>query len=136
MKKKLSLSMVAVLMLSVLMMLTACQAQYGSVDEYAKSDAVQKVVRETNAGSSDAVCSAFGEGDVLVLRYDITYDIDESLLSVYADTMKKELEKQKSVFTDMKNELKVYCDVANPRCVMRYYTKDGTLILEYEPENY
>lgn len=134
MKKRLSFSLVAVLMLSVLMMLTACQAKYSSVAEYAASDEVQEIARSAN--SEDATCRVFAEGDTLVLEYNLTYDIDSSLLSQAADLIKSELDKDVSVFTDVKNELKTYCNVANPRCIMRYYTQDGTLIIEYEPENY
>ncbi|MGN0536768.1 MAG: DUF4854 domain-containing protein [Acutalibacteraceae bacterium] len=134
MKKKLSFSLVAVLMLSVLMMLTACQAKFGSVADYANSDEVQKIVAKSQ--SEDATCRVFAEGDTLVLEYRLTYDIESQYLSEAADLIKTELDKNPSVFTDVKNEMKVYCNVANPRCVMRYYTKDGTLIIEYEPENY
>lgn len=134
MKKKLSFSLVAVLMLSVLMMLAACQAKFNSVADYANSAEVQKIVAE--AQSDDATCRVFAEGDTLVLEYKLTYDIESQYLSEAANLIKTELDKNPSVFTDVKNEMKVYCNVANPRCVMRYYTQSGTLIIEYEPENY
>lgn len=133
MKKKQILSLV-VMVLSVLALLTACGARFSSVAEYAKSPEVQKIAKE--ASTNDVTCEVYAEGDILVVEYKLAYDIDDEYLSMAADTVKEELDKDTSAFTDMKNELKLYCNVADPHVIMRYYTSSGKLITEYEPENY
>lgn len=107
---------------------------YASVAEYAKSSEIQKVAE--SASNSTLKCEIAADGDVLIMKYTYQTDIDESLIPELATQLKKQLEKQTTLFTNMKDELKANVNVANPSVKMVYYTKDGTLITEYEPENY
>lgn len=125
----------AIVVLSALTLLTACGAKYASVAEYAQTSEVQQIAKD--ASSDEVECSVYAEGDTLVLQYTLSYDIEDEYLSTAADVVKEAFdEEDKSTFTDMKNELKLYCNVADPHVVMRYYTSSNKLIIEYEPEDY
>lgn len=136
MKKSFSMSVVMAVVMTVVMMMTAvaCSAKYNSIAEYAQASEVQEVAQK--ASNSTIKCEVVGQGDTLLFKYIYQIDLDEDLIPTLATELEKELAKKTELFTNMKDELKVNVNVANPSVKMAYYTKDGTLITEYEPENY
>lgn len=107
---------------------------YASIEEYVQNSDVQDVAKA--ASNSTVKCEIVADGDALIMKYTYQVDIDESKISELATQLETQLAKQTSLFTNMKNELKNSVNVENPSVKMAYYTKDGKLIVEYEPKSY
>lgn len=108
---------------------------YSSLEEYAAAPEIQSVL--TSLSTDEIDCSIEIEGDnMLIMKYTYKTELDDSQLDMMGELLLEQLENYDSMFTSMKNEIETYVNIQDPHIKMAYYTMDGRLIAEYEPENY
>lgn len=108
---------------------------YDSLEEYVADPTIQSAM--ASSSTDEITCGIEIEGDdTLVIKYTYQTEIDEEQLPMMGELLLEQLQNYDSMFTTMKQEIQTYVNVEDPHIKMAYYTMDGTLIAEYEPENY
>lgn len=145
MKKNIPLSAVLTVVMAVVLMVAAvaCQSssssssyKYDSLEEYVQDSEVQ--AEASAATNTTAKCEIVSEGNALIVRYTYLIDLDEDVIPTLSERLKESMTESieaKSMLQEMEKELRAYVNVTDPVVKMQYYTKDGRLLAEYEPDD-
>lgn len=144
MRKSIPVSAVMAVVMAVALMIVGCACQssssssykYDSLEEYVQDSEVQ--AEASAATNTTAKCEIVSEGNALIVRYTYLIDLEEDIIPTLSERLKESMTESieaKSMLQEMKKELKAYVNVKDPVVKMQYYTKDGRLLAEYEPDD-
>ncbi len=132
MKKNVIRALAFALLMVCLLAFAACGGKFATVEDFVKSDIMQKQLDEMKSQLGDQAGSleVTGEGNKLI--YTFTFDLGDQDAETVGAALENALESASGTFETIATTLKDAVKVENPVVVVTYVASDGTELCSKE----